>query len=307
MTRKPRIEFPGAVYHVIVRGNNREDIFNKSEEKRRYLKTIEKYKKKYPFTIYAYVIMPNHVHLLIKVGETPLSKIMQGIQMVYTLYYNAKYDRVGHVFQQRYKAKLCDKEEYFLTLISYIHQNPVKAGLSKDLMYFWSSHKDYLHPDKTDFVDSAFPLSLFDQNGVNATKKYQRFLADAEENKPDIDDIALFTLSALQQKSIYGKVITFPLDAVLEFVAEETEISKAAIISKSRQPRVVLARQLFIYIATDHCQKNLTEIAGFINLSLPAVSKAKALDVSNKEEKEKYFHSCRDKFIRQNQGTSQQK
>ncbi|MCG8500583.1 MAG: transposase, partial [Firmicutes bacterium] len=117
MPRKPRIHYEGALYHVIVRGNNRSSIFEKKENKAEYLNIIKRYKKKYSFKLYAYCIMDNHAHILIEVDKAPLSKIMQVIQQVYTQNYNKDYERTGHVFEQRYKAIICDKDSYLLNLI----------------------------------------------------------------------------------------------------------------------------------------------------------------------------------------------
>ena len=96
--------------------------------KNKYLDILATYKEKIGFLLYAYCIMDKHVHPLVEVKDTPLSQIMQRIQQVYTQWFNRKYNRTGHVFQQRYKALLCDKDNYFLQLIRYIHNNPVRAN-----------------------------------------------------------------------------------------------------------------------------------------------------------------------------------
>ena len=98
MARKPRIHYENAIYHVIARGNNRENIFLDARDKDKYLELIGKYKQKYGFELFAYVLMDNHVHLLIYIDQISISKIMQGIQQTYTQYYNKKYRHVGHVF-----------------------------------------------------------------------------------------------------------------------------------------------------------------------------------------------------------------
>ena len=97
MARKPRVE-SGAFYHVICRGNQRQAIFRDDRDRKYYLQRLETYRKRYGFTLYAYVLMSNHVHLLIETGEIPLSKIMQGLQFTYTRYFNRKYRKVGHLF-----------------------------------------------------------------------------------------------------------------------------------------------------------------------------------------------------------------
>lgn len=112
MARKPRIEYEGAFYHVISRGNQRQTIFKDKEDHDKYLEVLARYKEKYHYLLHAYVLMKNHVHLLIETTNTPLSKILQGINQTYTAYSNKKNKTVGHLFQGRYKAILCDKDEY---------------------------------------------------------------------------------------------------------------------------------------------------------------------------------------------------
>ncbi len=172
--RKPRIHYFGALYHVIVRGNNKAHIFEKEEEKENYTDIIKLYKKKYHFLVYAYCIMDNHAHLLIEVGDIKLSKVMQSIQQVYTQGYNKKHGRTGHVFEQRYKAFLCDKDNYLLELVRYIHQNPVKANIPKAITYKWSSHNEYI--GQPDFTDTGFVLSLFSEKKSMAIKRYLEFM-----------------------------------------------------------------------------------------------------------------------------------
>ncbi|MDD4569241.1 MAG: transposase [Tepidanaerobacteraceae bacterium] len=174
MARKPRIHYEGALYHVIVRGNNKAYVFEKDEDKKMYKDIIKRYKKKYLFLIYAYCIMDNHAHLLIEVRNTKLSKIMQGIQQVYTQKYNKKHDRTGHVFEQRYKSILCDRDNYLLELIRYIHQNPIKANASKTIGYKWSSHKEYI--GRSELTDTDFILSLFSNKSEDAVRKYLSFM-----------------------------------------------------------------------------------------------------------------------------------
>jgi len=130
MPRKPRIEYNGAFYHVITRGNQRQKTFKDQADFEKYLQILAIYKNRYHYRLYTYVLMDNHVHLLIETGETPLSKILQGINQSYTLYFNRLYRTVSHLFQGRYKAILCDRDNYLLALLKYIHQNPLRVGIA---------------------------------------------------------------------------------------------------------------------------------------------------------------------------------
>jgi len=124
MARKPRLFAPGILYHVIVRGNQRQKTFAKDRDYQVYLEKLAQYRKRYGVTIYAYCLMPNHVHLLLECSGSPLGKFMQGLQQSYTQYYNRTYHKVGHLFQGRYQAILCQKDAYLLELVRYIHLNP---------------------------------------------------------------------------------------------------------------------------------------------------------------------------------------
>jgi len=176
MARQPRIEFEGAFYHVIVRGNQRQDIFGDEEDRLAYLERVERYKEKCGFVLYAYVLMSNHVHLLIETPKMPISKIMQLINLTYTQHFNKKYGKVGHLFQGRYKSFLCDRDAYLVGLVRYIHLNPVRAGVvARPEEYRWSSHGDYLS-DGTKSVDTERVLSLFSERISEARKLYRKFV-----------------------------------------------------------------------------------------------------------------------------------
>jgi len=180
MARKPRIEFEGAFYHVITRGNQRQKIFKEPKDYERYFQYLSNYKNRYHYLLYAYVLMANHVHLLIEMQTTPLSKILQGINQSYTMYFNRKYGTVGHLFQGRYKAILCERDTYLLGLVKYIHQNPIRAGIAKTLgNYRWSSHYAYI--GKTNaygLVDIDRVLELFSEREGTARRNYQEFMGD---------------------------------------------------------------------------------------------------------------------------------
>jgi REP-associated tyrosine transposase len=126
------VEYAGAFYHVICRGNQRQVIFRSDADRKYYLERLEQYRQRYGFRVYAYVLMSNHVHLLVQTAAVPLSRIMQGLQLKYTRYYNTKYKKVGHLFQSRYKAILCDRRAYLLELIRYLHLNPGRIGAPTD-------------------------------------------------------------------------------------------------------------------------------------------------------------------------------
>ncbi len=189
MPRKPRIEFEGAFYHVITRGNQRQQIFKEPADYNKFLQFLLIYRNRYHYHLRAYVLMSNHVHLLIETGDTPLSKILQGVNQSYTLYFNHKYRTVGHLFQGRYKAILCDREAYLLGLLKYIHENPLRARIAETLdTYPWSSHHTYTGKNNPlALVSEDQVLRMFSENKSRARRKYREFMvANATLRKAEV-------------------------------------------------------------------------------------------------------------------------
>jgi len=183
MARKLRVQYRGALYHVIVRGNQRQKVFLDEEDYRQYQNRLITYQQRYSCTLYAYVLMSNHVHLLVEQGKTPLSKIMQGLQQSYAIYFNRKYGTTGHLFQGRYKAIICDKDAYLLELIRYIHLNPVRAGIVKRPGdYIWSSHRTYLAGRSSSWLEIEMPLACLASSRKAAVSSYKNFINSALES-----------------------------------------------------------------------------------------------------------------------------
>ncbi len=257
MARPPRLEFPGAFYHIIVRGNQRQDIFMEDQDRVEYLKRLEHYKKDRCFFLYAYVLMTNHVHLLIETLDIPISKIMQLINLTYTQYFNKKYCKVGHLFQGRYKSFLCDRDEYLLDLVRYIHLNPVRAKLVKEPQeYRWSSHNSYLTGAKN-LTDTDMVLSFFSERASHARRKYRDFIHEAigegrnEEFYRAIGQQVLGSDKFLEQVenkiSKADRPMRKPsLQQILRAVKEVTGVEESNILSRGRGKEVIFARGVLI-------------------------------------------------------------
>jgi REP-associated tyrosine transposase len=161
MARRPRHFRPGLLHHVVARGNRREVVFLRPQDFHAYLARLRRYRSRRDMEVLAYCLMPNHVHLLIRQGPASLDKFMQSLQQSYTQYFNRTYETVGHVFQGRYKALLCESDDYLATLVRYIHLNPVRAGIVTDPeTYPFSSHAAYLRGRKTRLVDPEPVLQI---------------------------------------------------------------------------------------------------------------------------------------------------
>jgi putative transposase len=177
MARKPRIHYPGALYHVISRGNQRQDIFLDDKDRTAYLSYLSECKVRYAIELYAYALMKNHVHLLLEVNKIPLSKFMQTLLFRYARYFNKRYKKVGHLFQGRYRAILCDKDAYLLELVRYIHLNPVRAKVVRDPeRYRWTSHLSYLGKDNQGLVDTDLVLGQFGEKKPLSRRRYWEFI-----------------------------------------------------------------------------------------------------------------------------------
>jgi REP element-mobilizing transposase RayT len=163
MARPLRIEYPGAFYHAISRGNERKAIFRSDSDYELFLETLKDASERFDVLIHAYCLMPNHLHLLIQTQDSNLSQFMKRLLGVYTIRFNRRHNRFGHLFQGRYKAYLIDQDSYFLQLSRYIHLNPVKAKLSPHAQdYRWSSMQFFLKPDTPEFLQRDFTLKSFD-------------------------------------------------------------------------------------------------------------------------------------------------
>jgi REP element-mobilizing transposase RayT len=162
MPRQARKKSESGIYHIMLRGINRQAIFEDDEDQSVFLKTIGMYKVEFDCRIYAYCLMKNHVHLLIKIDNDELHKYMRKVAAKYVYWYNWKYDRVGGLFQDRYKSEPVEEDGYFLTVLRYIHQNPVKAGICRNIAaYKDSSYNEYIHPRSHQITDTDFVFSMF--------------------------------------------------------------------------------------------------------------------------------------------------
>ena len=155
MNRSLRIHYPGLIYYVINRGNNRQAIFLEDEDYERYLGVLYRFKKAYEFKLFAYCLMTNHVHLLIKVSEKGnISKIMQSITLAHTKHYHHKYRTSGHVWQGRFRSPIVSNDEYMIEVMSYIEKNPVKAKMVRSVEdYRWSSYLLNVRKKESKLID----------------------------------------------------------------------------------------------------------------------------------------------------------
>lgn len=284
MARKPRIEFEGALYHVITRGNQRQRVFRSRVDYQRYLKILETYKIRYDYFLYAYVLMGNHVHLLIETKEKPLSRIIQGINQSFTIYFNKRYGMVGHLFQGRYKAILCEKDAYLLSLVKYIHLNPVRTKVVKSLEeYPWSSHGCYVRQVKSEgIVDTEQVLSIFSKNTGKARRLYQEYMGEGEGIKRkdvystvsqrvlgDEEFVKEVFMKAGRAEDLGKRKHEYTLLEIGAAVEGVSGVTLGELRDKSKDEGLVVARKLMSLVAREYGYKG-KEVAEYLRRD-PAV------------------------------------
>ncbi|HEV8609609.1 MAG TPA: transposase [Thermoanaerobaculia bacterium] len=178
MARPPRLQAPGAIHHITARGNERRDIFRDDSDREDYIERIARYRARFGVRLYAFCLMPNHVHLALEQDPGSLSDFMHALQSSYTQAFNRRHERVGHLFQGRYKSFLVDSDRYFLALVRYIHENPVKAGIVREARsYPWSSDRFFRSGVGPPWLDLDSAFALLAQTRPEAMRRYADLMA----------------------------------------------------------------------------------------------------------------------------------
>jgi REP element-mobilizing transposase RayT len=292
MGRKPRLHIEGGLYHIIARGNNRKEIFKEKEDYADFLKNLQALKEKTSFKLFGYCLMPNHFHLLMEVGRSSTSVVMQRLLTSYTKHFNKKYNKIGHLFQGRYKSIICEKDSYLLELVRYIHLNPFRAGLvNRPLDWEWSGHKEYF-VDNSKLVDNMEVLGMLGANLKQAVKNYADFVRDGskmgkrknfypEEKMPYVGSDAFIDDLAIQHEDLITNRlpekridIGASLKDILARVAKENNVLVDSVVKGVKTSDVTKARTLFIVRAMESGYKG-KDIAGLINCSESNITKVK--------------------------------
>ena len=183
MARKPRLHVPGGLYHVIVRGNGRQDVFFSAGDRHFFYELLAEGVARFGYRIHAFCLMTNHLHLALQAGDRELSAGMQNLSFRYTRYLNTRLKRVGHVFQGRFKAFLVDQDRYGLALVRYLHLNPVRAKLVRTAAaYPWSSQRAYLGREALPWLTSDWVLGQFGERLGPARARFAAFVEAGGED-----------------------------------------------------------------------------------------------------------------------------
>lgn len=282
MPRPPRLHVPGGVYHVILRGNHREPIFDQPADRDMLDALVAETLGRYGARAHAYCWMSNHLHLALQVADAPLGPIVRRIAGVYARRIQQRLPTTGHLFERRYRSVLVDADTHLLRLVRYVHLNPLRAGLVADPAdYRWSGHRAYLGLASVPWLTTDFTLRLLGTNRNSARRAYARLISAGG----DPDDSAQFSRGTpgdtrvLGDDSFLARVTaarkrvpkTGPscptLEHLIATVAEESGCTVEALASASRARVVADARCHVAERALAAGVASISEIARRLNRS----------------------------------------
>ena len=292
MARKPRILYPGALYHVYNRGNDRHPIFRDDDDRTKYLWYFAKYAREMSVVLIAYCLLTNHFHFFLQTLLANLPKFMHRLNLGYVKWYNKKRNRTGHLYTSRYQASLVQEGSHALNLSGYIHLNPVRAGLvDRPEEWPWSTYQHYTGADPIPFVDSAIILDQFGSDPLTQQKAYETFALEGLDKgtawtEPPVK-AGLFLADDEFIKQIcekYGSgdpriprwrtieqpdVSTYDL---LDLILKESG-TPFATLKESKRHADTYWRNMFIFLARELAGTSATELSALLGLSISEISR----------------------------------
>lgn len=284
MARSLRVQFEGAVYHLVVRANNRQPLFRDKQDRQHYLELLSRYQGQFGFRIYCYFLISRQVHLLIETPKGNVSKIMQCLGTSYTSYFNRRHKRRGTLFEGRYKSYLIDNERYLPEVTRYIHRNYFSPGLStnKRRDYPWSSYRIYLGRKASDLVETGAVLGRFGHALSEQRSRYQKFVEDGnlrESRYPRGLSSLLMNPSRFAERiSSQGQLLENDKEKTYLRVAEKIlrEVSLSLnpnqIGNLRESRRRALARHVAMYLIRKQTSLPLRSIGELLGVKAPAVA-----------------------------------
>ncbi|WP_420489056.1 REP-associated tyrosine transposase [Neobacillus vireti] len=244
MPRRARVKCGSGIYHIMLRGANRQEIFHDDEDCSRFLDLLHKYKLQTNVKIYGWCLMSNHVHLLLREGNEEISTTMKRIGVSFVLYYNGKYGTSGHLFQDRFRSENVENLRYLLTVVRYIHQNPLKAGIVKRVdEWRWSSSRYYygICNEGKELLDSTFILGKFSEENIAARERFKEFNESVNQDQCLDDHMAERKLTDIEAREKIKKL----LDGIeIAQVKSLPKLKRIEILKKAKQIKGMSQRQL---------------------------------------------------------------
>lgn len=304
MPRHARIDIPGLLQHVIVRGIERTDIFLNDDDREDFVERLTTLLAETKTVCYAWSLIDNHFHLLLLPTEQPLATFMRRLLTGYAVSFNLRHCRTGHLFQNRYKSIVCDSDVYLLELIRYIHLNPIRAGIIKELdnlaSYRWCGHQQLLEKTGCRLLAEDDVLCLFARRKNAARRSYLQFLADGigQGKIPKLSQggrrVSQSLDSALTDNDLYDDRVlgggdfvervlgperaaednSLSLDVIVEKISDYYGISADELTLPSKERTIASAKAIICYLATRRNRLPGIEVAKRLGYSASAVSRA---------------------------------
>lgn len=291
MPRLARQKISHGIFHIMGRSISEIDLFKEHEDKLKYFSLIKKYQGIYIFKIYAYCLMKNHFHIMIDANGADISKIMHSINFSYAQYFNRKYNRHGHLFQDRFKSKLVTNQKYLLALSAYIHNNPAEIVGYENCpeKYEYSSLAVYLglHKDSHELIEDEFVMSLLGKNKKKARIRYLKLVYKSNDNnlKEEIE----FQNEGTEYRS--GRTIIkrdFKAEDIVKFVVTRMKVAEISLSIKHLRPTIE-AKALIVILMRGLCNLKCGDICRYIgDITNSRISKLSSIGVNMVNGNEKY-------------------
>jgi REP element-mobilizing transposase RayT len=306
MPRTPRLHIPGVVNHIMARGIEGRDIFNNDDDRHLFIRLLAAELNRAGHRCYAWVLMNNHYHLLLRTCEQPLGIMMRRLNSAYARQYGKKYNRRGYLFQDRFKSIATQDQRYVEEIIRYIHLNPIRAGVCQSMddldEYRWSGHTVLMGRKAEAFQDTRTVLLRFNDDIETARKRYRTFLSEGLNNSdesvietirksnkgtsnihssscwvigdPEFVRNALLADTEHRIRIAKYQATGWTLEKLADCISSRMKVSKNKLQAKSKRTPEAAARKVFCYLGYRVLGMSATDIARFLGVSIPAVFKA---------------------------------
>jgi putative transposase len=301
MPRSARIKSFDSIYHIMCRSISDVSLFRDKKDKDQYLDILKKNQELFHFKVYCFCLMNTHCHLIIDVNGADISKIFHGINQSYAFYFNRKYKRHGHVFQDRFKSVIVDSDLYLITLSGYIHANPLSIKKFKDCpeKYQYSSLGIYLgiNEDKQGLLDNkSFVIKKFSENSISEGRMYIQFVEQCKDKK--MKETVEFKNDGTRYES--SRTIlprNYEIDHIINYITTKTNCTKETLRMKNNKKSIEY-RALCVFFMRCFCNYKQTDICRVIgNITQSRVSKLCVIGMEMAKSKKEYKNLV-DEFIK---------
>jgi putative transposase len=307
MPRGPRLDAPGSLHHVIVRGIERRKIFENDKDRKDFLRRLGQVVIEEQATCFAWSLLPNHAHILLRTGSIPLAKMMRRVLTGYAVSFNLRHQRSGHLFQNRYKSILCEEDAYLLELVRYIHLNCIRARLVTDVecldRYPWSGHSVLMGNEHRAWQARGEVLTYFSEKEKIARRRYRQFIVDGissgrreeltgsgirgrgekreeeseRQSEPRILGSSPFVERILKEEERHVRERALlrrkgiDVEGLMNLIGKKMGVTREEIMGQGQRREVSIARSVFCYLASKNLGKTGRELSRALRLTPAAI------------------------------------